>query len=270
MIINIDKSHPIFELQSYLKDISRFSVIELIKQKPSLLISDGGKFIIGGASEKLPIWIWTSDDITENSVNELCEDFVLRFKTKEKIKFAAKPSIASRIVTRFVNEKKPDIKIFHRQCLKCDQVLPYKKEDAIILHPDNNDITQIANCIMKYEYECYNRIITLEHSMNVADKSIKNPNFFIIKEEGKVITIARSVKETEVNKSIEGVYTIPECRNHGYAGAIVAYISKAILAQGKTAVLFTDIDNHASNKSYKNVGFIECGKLDEVELSYIS
>jgi len=270
MITTIDGSHAIFQNSNYLKDISRFSVIELIKRRPMLLISDGSEFIVGMASAKLPIWVWSSDNITESSRIELCEDFFHRFKNTEIIKIAAKPSIVSNIVTQFSNGRKPDIKTFHRQCLECKLVIPSKRNDAIISHPDTSDITQIADCIMKYEHECYNKAMTLEQSLNAADKSINNPNFFVIKDAQKIITIARSAKETDFNISIEGVYTIPEYRNLGYAGAIVAYISNRILTQGKTAVLFTDIDNHASNKSYKNVGFIECGDLDEVELSYTS
>lgn len=33
---------------------------------------------------------------------------------------------------------------------------------------------------------------------------------------------------------------------------------------GKTPVLYIDLANPASNKAYKNVGFIECGKVSEI------
>ncbi|PWM45310.1 MAG: hypothetical protein DBX47_04545 [Clostridiales bacterium] len=77
--------------------------------------------------------------------------------------------------------------------------------------------------------------------------------------------MGRSAKETDVNKSVEGIYTLPEFRNQGYAAAMVSEISKIIINQGKTAVLLTDINNAASNKSYKNVGFKDVGRLSEVE-----
>ncbi|WP_144005378.1 hypothetical protein [Clostridium sp. DL-VIII] len=34
--------------------------------------------------------------------------------------------------------------------------------------------------------------------------------------------------------------------------------------ENKVPVLYTDLSNPASNKAYKNVGFIECGKVTQV------
>jgi hypothetical protein len=51
------------------------------------------------------------------------------------------------------------------------------------------------------------------------------------------------------------VYTPPEHRRHGYAGALTAHVSGEILAQGNQACLFTDLANPTSNKIYYQAGY---------------
>jgi GNAT superfamily N-acetyltransferase len=51
------------------------------------------------------------------------------------------------------------------------------------------------------------------------------------------------------------VYTPPEHRRHGYAGALTSHVSAEILAQGNQACLYTDLANPTSNKIYHQAGY---------------
>ena len=52
------------------------------------------------------------------------------------------------------------------------------------------------------------------------------------------------------------VYTPPERRRRGYAGAGVAAASRRLLDAGASrCMLFTDLDNPTSNKIYHEVGY---------------
>jgi hypothetical protein len=51
------------------------------------------------------------------------------------------------------------------------------------------------------------------------------------------------------------VYTPPEHRKHGYAGALTSQVSGAILAHGNQACLYTDLANPTSNKIYYEAGY---------------
>lgn len=63
------------------------------------------------------------------------------------------------------------------------------------------------------------------------------------------------------------VYTDPAHRGHGYAGALVAQISRRLLAQGCDAVfLFTDMANPVSNGVYRRIGYRLLGEVAEIEL----
>lgn len=70
----------------------------------------------------------------------------------------------------------------------------------------------------------------------------------------------RSARHARIN----AVYTPPEHRNHGYASALVASLCVMLHREHLTPMLYTDADNPVSNKVYRTIGFVECGRLEEI------
>jgi predicted GNAT family acetyltransferase len=62
------------------------------------------------------------------------------------------------------------------------------------------------------------------------------------------------------------VYTPPEHRRHGYAGAATAAVSARLLAEGVRPCLFTDLANPTSNGVYERIGYRPV--RDTVELTF--
>ena len=63
------------------------------------------------------------------------------------------------------------------------------------------------------------------------------------------------------------VYTPPERRRHGYAGALTSHVSAEILAQGNQACLYTDLANPTSNKIYHQAGYRPVADFVDVEFT---
>jgi GNAT superfamily N-acetyltransferase len=63
------------------------------------------------------------------------------------------------------------------------------------------------------------------------------------------------------------VYTPPERRRHGYAGALTSHVSAEILAQGNQACLYTDLGNPTSNKIYHQAGYRPVADFVDLEFS---
>jgi predicted GNAT family acetyltransferase len=51
------------------------------------------------------------------------------------------------------------------------------------------------------------------------------------------------------------VYTPPERRGRGYASAVVAAMSRAVLGAGNRCILYADLDNPTSNAIYRALGY---------------
>jgi GNAT superfamily N-acetyltransferase len=63
------------------------------------------------------------------------------------------------------------------------------------------------------------------------------------------------------------VYTPPEHRRQGYAGALTSHVSAEILAQGNQACLYTNLANPTSNKIYREAGYRPVADFGEYEVS---
>ena len=73
---------------------------------------------------------------------------------------------------------------------------------------------------------------------------------------GAPVAMAGIVRRTRTAGAIAAVYTPPALRGRGYAGSVTAAIVERVFAEGrKTACLYTDLRNPASNRCYAKVGF---------------
>ena len=73
---------------------------------------------------------------------------------------------------------------------------------------------------------------------------------------GRPVSLAGIVRRTRRTAAIAAVYTPPELRGRGYAGAATAAVVKRIYAEGRTtACLYSDLRNPASNRCYAKLGF---------------
>lgn len=72
----------------------------------------------------------------------------------------------------------------------------------------------------------------------------------------KPVSMAMKGSETENSGMIGAVFTPEEHRNHGYATAVTAALTRIILDSGKKyASLYTDLDNPISNSIYQQIGY---------------
>lgn len=62
------------------------------------------------------------------------------------------------------------------------------------------------------------------------------------------------------------VYTVPEARGRGIGAAITAVVTRDLLAEGATVMLFADADNATSNGVYERLGFRAVDELIETDL----
>ena len=267
-IVSIDKNHKIFNSKEYLKDIVPFNLLELIKEFPTLLESDEKDFIIGMISPEAPIWVWTSDLISDTTTIQLAKYFFGKFSGGKSLCYVAKPDIAGILSEPFREKLNATEKRVGMESFENPKVIPPKNKDVSIEKPTADDVNDIVVCMANYEEECFGEIVSPESLVEQAKQKLANPLFFVIKQNNHVVATAQSARKTSTHIAINQVYTMPKYRGKGVASALVAYISELIIKAGKIPALYTDLSNPSSNKAYKNVGFIEKGKVDEITLTW--
>jgi len=78
---------------------------------------------------------------------------------------------------------------------------------------------------------------------------------YVLWDDGGPRALAGRTEPVEGTSRVYAVFTAPEWRRRGYAGAAVAELSAWIRADGADAMLFTDLGNPISNSVYRRIGY---------------
>lgn len=89
-----------------------------------------------------------------------------------------------------------------------------------------------------------------------VDNHIAHGAMHIWENDGSAVSVAAAVAPTPHGIRINNVYTPPEYRGCGYAGALVASLTQAMLESGRAfTFLHTDLSNPISNTLYTRIGY---------------
>jgi predicted GNAT family acetyltransferase len=81
-------------------------------------------------------------------------------------------------------------------------------------------------------------------------------------DDGGPVALTRLTQPVSGVVRVGPVYTPPERRGHGYATALVAFLSQRVLNDGARALmLFTQLSNSTSNGIYRRIGFRSVGEV---------
>jgi predicted GNAT family acetyltransferase len=72
---------------------------------------------------------------------------------------------------------------------------------------------------------------------------------------GQTVAMAARTEPVAGMSRVQAVYTPPEHRRRGYAGAVVAELTARVRADGADAMLYTDLGNPTSNAVYRRIGY---------------
>ena len=126
--------------------------------------------------------------------------------------------------------------------------------DGVFMKAAPCDIPTIAKWMQVFEQEALGKNHDLDPDR--AEKLVTGGYVYTWVVADEVVSMATKARPIAHSITVGGVYTPPEHRRHGYAGALVANLSQLLLDEGYQFVnLFTDLDNPTSNKIYQEVGY---------------
>ena len=118
--------------------------------------------------------------------------------------------------------------------------------------PDAQRAADMLNAMAEEIMVGPKRLYTAQSMLEI----IRKKNVFFWQDAGEVVSLTIGNRAQIKGICIGGVYTPPAFRKRGYARALVAEVSKELLARGyELTNLFTDLANPTSNKIYQEVGY---------------
>ncbi|MFG1815884.1 GNAT family N-acetyltransferase [Kribbella sp. NPDC049174] len=106
-----------------------------------------------------------------------------------------------------------------------------------------------------------------EPSLEWAEDQLKSKSMWIWEAGGEPVSMVGYHHPVFGACRVGPVYTPPEHRRRGYAGALTSHVSAEILAQGNQACLYTDLANPTSNKIYHEAGYRQVADFVDVEFT---
>jgi predicted GNAT family acetyltransferase len=88
----------------------------------------------------------------------------------------------------------------------------------------------------------------------VLERRLEDGDFWLW-EDGGPASMAANSEPVEGMVRMQFVYTPPERRNRGYAGACVGDLSRRMQEAGHRCILYTDLGNPTSNSVYRRIGY---------------
>ncbi len=131
---------------------------------------------------------------------------------------------------------------------------------------EKSDTELVAQWLLEFSIESLpHQPTTIEKMMELTKIKIQKQEAYLwLDQNNTPVSMNLIGRPTQNGISISGVYTPINLRKNGYASALVAQTSQAMLNAGKKfCVLYTDMANPTSNKIYQKIGYNEIATSKE-------
>lgn len=260
----IGKNSKVFDTEEFQKDKYKFDLIfRMLEGERPVFISDEDSYIIGRGTLGYPTWIWTKDGISRDKVY-IIEKLLDRYLTDDdKDKFTCKKELYDYFLEDGLDIlNKEDY--FEMGTLCCHEVKKPRDTDGRMDKVKRYELRVISQYWYDSCMETQNidfEAITMGQAIDEAVKLVDSENFYVWRNKAGKIVCMVNYDVVGKQAKINHVYTPPEERRRGYAENLVYEVTKKILEDGLVPLLYTDYNYVASNKTYKNVGYVDTGVL---------
>lgn len=128
-----------------------------------------------------------------------------------------------------------------------------------------DDVDLVARWGDGFSAEATDEIATDHHDW--AERRLAERTLWIWEADGAPVSMVAHHPALYCVCRVGPVYTPPDQRRHGYAGALTSHVTANILATGNQACLYTDLSNPTSNKIYHQAGYRPVADFVDLEFT---
>jgi uncharacterized protein len=269
MFIPLKKDDKIFSCGPFLKHEVPFNLFyRIIEGETCVALKAADSSAIALASIGRNMWLWIDNNLSYEEIS-LRTDMLCDLLIDKKIcGINAEPWIAESFAAKYTGRSA----VHHEKTMSliAYQCLSVKKPNVngAMGYPLPEDTGLVAAFCAGFNNDAHGTNVTKESQMTAAERLITSGNLYAWKADGKIVSIANISNKSARHARINTVFTPVHERKKGYASALVAEICSMILSEGLIPMLYADSKNPDSNKVYRNIGFTECGRIDEYRFIY--
>lgn len=150
--------------------------------------------------------------------------------------------------------------------LVLEKMLPMQKISEVNFMQATKEDRQVLTQYIKEFYKDALDQDVSDEDANQKFESYLERGYYVLEQQGKILSQAVIGRELIKGKCVSGVYTPKEERGKNYAYTLVYKLSKKCLDEGaEYCVLYTDADNPISNHVYEKIGYVKRVECEELE-----
>ncbi len=246
-----------------------FNIFYLILNSESALwVTDEESYIIGQTNERLPMWIWIKENVTESALKEIESVMEERLELNANLNVIADETIIRPILNRMAERKKVSYNSMVPMVIyRCDKVVNTKKANGCMILSNENHKDILKNFITGMVWDLEKRPMQEGEAEGFANDVAGSSDLYLWEDGRQAVSMAMIAHRAEKFARINTVYTDSSQRGKGYAGMLVGEVTQKILDEGRIPMLYTEQDNICSNATYRRIGYTLCGELTQFKFA---
>ncbi|MDQ1147637.1 putative GNAT family acetyltransferase [Bacillus sp. SORGH_AS 510] len=253
--------------ESFVSDEVQYNLIHRISEGSDALgIKTPDNKMILAQSPGHNAWLWLSKETPPEEQRALINNLVDYLNSDQLPGVSGDPQTAEMFAEAFSKKRgigyQTDMTM---ESYHCPKVLKPVNVSGEIQKAALEDIETVEAYLAGFLKDAFGTSVEVGTQMSKAQTMIGTGNLYLWFVDGKPVSMANISHRSPRHARINAVFTPVEHRKNGYASALVRELCVIIHSEGLIPMLYADIINPDSNKVYKNIGFIESGKIAEIK-----
>ncbi len=261
-LIHYQNQSNVADVELLREDAINFSVLTSILQRECTdIFTNHESIIICYSCSPYPVWAWCKDVTVDADVHKIADCLKHTFPLED----AYTCNLSYELLERL-----KEVDSYFSQAEIEMNLLSYRLDELNeVNHPCDGAPEQASQdeleLLAKLWHDACLEMLKMDHSEETCLKhveiTIAGGMLFIWRDSAGEVVAITSRKGTKGYSRIGTVYTKPDKRRCGYAINLVAHVTRTILAEGLTPILYTNADYAASNACYQKIGYKQVGSL---------
>jgi GNAT superfamily N-acetyltransferase len=266
MLAKLASYDRVLDQNLFMTDEVQYNLVHRICETGSstcLKTSDGK--MIYAQSQGHNAWLWISGNVTDDKRKVLMQELVGNIKGFTLPGISGDPQTAE-MFAKIYSEANGIQYHLHMmlESYSCPKVKKPLDVRGTIQQATRQNVEIVAEFMAGFSEGAYGVSVDPISQISAAEGAVGAGNLYLWMVEDRPVSMATIAHRSARHARINAVFTPPALRKKGFASAIVAELCSILERENITPMLYADMKNPDANKVYKNIGFVENGKIADI------
>jgi GNAT superfamily N-acetyltransferase len=268
MLEKLEGNDRVLSQNLFMADEVQYNLVHRIYESvnSTCLTTSDGKMIYAQSQGHNNAWLWIAKETTEETRQYFIQELIHFLKDTSLPGISADPHTAD-LFAQLYSEARGIQHHSHMimESYYCPEVKKPWNVEGTIQQAAEQHVETVAKYIAGFSEEAHGLTVEPESQISAAEALITTGNLYFWMVDNHPVTMANIAHRSPRHARINAVYTPPGSRKKGYASALVSELCSILESERLRPMLYADLKNPDSNKVYKNIGFVESGKIADIK-----